>query len=174
MSSRFERTETRQVYDGTRFTVRADAWVVHGRDVEREVVSVPASAVIVAHDGQQVWLVRQPREAVGVPDLLELPAGTVDPEDESPLHAARRELAEEVGLSAARWDRIFTCFTSPGFTDEVLHVYLATEVSRVERPEASDTSRIEIVTRSLAELDALIDEVTDAKTLLGLLALKVR
>jgi ADP-ribose pyrophosphatase len=162
------------VYDGRRFTVRLDSWVVLGRDVEREVVSVPPAVAIVAHDGRRLWLVRQPREAVGAQDLVELPAGTFEQEDGSPLHTAERELAEEVGLSAARWEHMLTCFTSPGFTDEELHVYLATELSPVERPEASDTPRIEIVTRSLQELDALIDEVADAKTLLGLLALKAR
>jgi ADP-ribose pyrophosphatase len=173
MSARLERTHSRTVYAGTLITVRLDCYVVDGRKVEREVVSHPGGVTIVAHDGQRLWLVRQPREAIDATDLLELPAGKLDGA-EQPLEAAQRELAEEVGLRAARWEHLFTCFPSPGFTDEEVHVYLATDVSPVERPAASDSAWIEIVTRPLDELDALIGEVRDAKTLLGLLALKLR
>ena len=72
---------------------------------------------------------RQPREAVGVPDLLEIPAGKLDVEGEEPLEAAKRELAEEIGKAAEEWEHLHTFFTSPGFTDEVCHVYLATGLS---------------------------------------------
>ena len=83
---------------------------------------------------------RQPREAVGVPDLLEIPAGKLDVEGEEPLEAAKRELAEEIGKAAAEWEHLHTFFTSPGFTDEVCHVYLATGLSRRVRPRRTSTS----------------------------------
>ena len=89
----------------------------------------PGSVAVVAHDGEHVWLVRQPREATGVPDLLELPAGKLDVEGETPLECGRRELAEEIGKAAASWEHLTACFTSPGFTDEQCHVYLATDLS---------------------------------------------
>ena len=59
---------------------------------------------MVAHDGEHVWLVRQPREAIGEPDLLELPAGKLDEEGEAPLDCAKRELAEEIGKAAEHWE----------------------------------------------------------------------
>ena len=69
-----------------------------GEPAEREVVAHPGAVAIVAHDDEHVYLVRQPREAVGEPALLELPAGKLDVEGETPLECAQRELAEEIGL----------------------------------------------------------------------------
>ena len=69
-------------------------------------------------DGDRLWFVRQPREAIGVPDLLELPAGKLDEEGESPLETAKRELAEELGKQASDWEPLGSFHTSPGFTDE--------------------------------------------------------
>ena len=73
-----------------------------GSEYEREVVGHPGAVAIVAHDDERLYLVRQPREAVGEDDLLELPAGKLDVEGESPLECARRELAEEAGKCAHR------------------------------------------------------------------------
>ena len=83
------------------------------------------------------------------------------------------ELAEEIGKAASEWEHLHTFFTSPGFTDEVCHVYLATGLSDA-RAEADAHERIDIEVRPLAELDAIIDEVRDAKTLIGLLELRRR
>ncbi len=116
---------------------------------------------------------RQPREAVGEPDLLEIPAGKLDVEGEEPLATAKRELAEEIGKAAAEWEHLHTFFTSPGFTDEVCHVYLATGLSAASA-ETEENERIDIEVRPLAELDAIIDEVQDSKTLIGLLELRRR
>ena len=116
---------------------------------------------------------RQPREAVGVPDLLELPAGKLDVEDEPPLETAKRELAEEIGKAAEEWEELKRYWSSAGFTDEEGRVYLATGLPDASA-ETDENERIEIVTRPLAELDALIDEVTDAKTLIGLYELRRR
>jgi ADP-ribose pyrophosphatase len=82
-------------------------------------------------------------------------------------------LAEEIGKAAAEWEHLHTFFTSPGFTDEACHVYLATGVSDASA-EADEHERIDIEVRPLAELDAIIDEVTDSKTLIGLLELRRR
>ena len=108
-----------------------------------------------------------------MPDLLEIPAGKLDVEGEEPLEAAKRELAEEIGKAAEHWELLHAFYTSAGFTDEECIVYLATGLSDADA-EADEHERIDIETRPLSELDALIDEVRDAKTLIGLLELRRR
>jgi ADP-ribose pyrophosphatase len=111
--------------------------------------------------------VRQPREAVGEPDLLEIPAGRLDKEGEEPLAAAKRELAEEIGRGAERWEPIVAYYTGVGFTDERVHLFAATDL-REESADSGEQERIEIVRWPLAELDAAIAECRDAKTLIAL------
>ncbi len=174
MSSEFERTGGETVYEGKLATVTVETFRHEdGEEVSREIVRHQGAVAIVAHDGEQVYLVRQPRETIGVPDLLELPAGKLDVEDEAPLETAKRELAEEIGKAADSWEPLSVYYSSAGFTDEQVHVFLATGL-RDERAETDENERIEVVTRPLSELDALIDEVRDAKTLIGLLELRRR
>ncbi len=144
-----------------------------GEEATREIVRHKGAVGVVAHDGERIYLVRQPREAIGVPDLLEIPAGKLDVEGEEPLAAAKRELAEEIGKAAEHWELLHPFYTSAGFTDEECLVYLATGLSDAEA-ETDEHERIDIETRPLSELDALIDEVRDAKTLIGLLELRRR
>jgi ADP-ribose pyrophosphatase len=80
--------------------------------------------------------------------LIEVPAGLVEPE-ESPDAAARRELLEECGVEAGRWEKLASAYSSPGFSDERIHVYLATELREV----SSDPSTLEIEERVQASLD---------------------
>ena len=176
MSSRFERTASETVYEGSVFGVRRDSFRHEdGAEVTREIVTHPGAVGIVAHDGERIWLVRQPREAVGVPDLLEIPAGKLDAEGEEPLATAKRELAEEIGKRAERWEPLGSFFTSPGFTDEEVHLFLATGLSDAgETPAVEEEERIDVDVRPLSELDALIDEALDSKTLIGLSRLRAR
>ena len=127
---------------------------------------------MVVCDDEHVILVRQPREAVGDPDSLELPAGKLE-EGEDPLTTAKRELAEEVGLAAADWERLTSYFSSVGVMDEEVHVYLATGLSEASA-EADENERIEIVPWPLERLDDAIAECRDAKSLVGLLLLRGR
>jgi 8-oxo-dGTP pyrophosphatase MutT (NUDIX family) len=174
MSSEFEPVGAETKYEGKIFTVREETFRHEdGEESTREIVRHTGAVGVVCHDGQSLWLVRQPREAVGEPDLLELPAGKLDVEGEEPLATAKRELAEEIGKAAAEWEHLHTFFTSPGFTDEVCHVYLATGLSDASA-ETEENERIDIEVRPLAELDAIIDEVQDSKTLIGLLELRRR
>jgi 8-oxo-dGTP pyrophosphatase MutT (NUDIX family) len=174
MSSRFERTESRTVFAGAVVDVCAGSFHhADGEVVERQWVAHPGSVAIVAHDGRDVWLVRQPREAIGVPDLLELPAGKLDEEGESPLECGRRELAEEIGKAAAAWEHLTTYFTSAGFTDEECHIFLATGL-RDEPGKAIASERIDIERHPLAALDEMIAGCRDAKTLIGLMLLQAR
>jgi 8-oxo-dGTP pyrophosphatase MutT (NUDIX family) len=174
MSSRFERVASEARYEGRIFSVCEETFRHEdGEESTREIVRHQGAVGVVAHDGERVYLVRQPREAVDSPDLLELPAGKLDVEGEGPLETAKRELAEEIGKAAEHWEHLHTFYTSPGFTDEECHVYLATGLSDADA-KTDEHERIDIETRPLSELDALIDEVRDSKTLIGLLELRRR
>ena len=160
------------VWSGRIASVRVERWRLDdGEEVEREVVGHPGAVAIVAHDGEKIYLVRQPREPVGDPALLELPAGKLDEEGEDVLATAKRELAEEIGKGARSWRHLTTFWSSPGFSDEEIHVYLATDLYD-EHGEADENERIEIETAPLSELDRLIRECRDSKSLVGLLWLK--
>lgn len=143
-----------------------------GEEVERDVVEHPGSVAIVAHDEESVFLIRQPREAIADDALVEVPAGTLEP-DEGALDCARRELREEAGLSAEHWEELHVVYPSPGYASEVQAIFLATGLSRGET-EPDDDERIEVVPWPLAELDRAIRELRDATTLVGLMMLRER
>lgn len=164
----FERVGTEEVWSGRIASVRNDRFRHEdGEVVEREVVSHPGAVAVVAHDGESLWLVKQPREAVD-DYVLELPAGKLDEEGEDPLQTAQRELAEEIGKAANNWQHLTTFYSSPGFSDEEIHVYLATDLYD-EPAHTDENERIEIVKVPLGELDDTIRSNLDAKTIVGLL-----
>jgi 8-oxo-dGTP pyrophosphatase MutT (NUDIX family) len=165
----FERVGSETVWQGQIATVNVDrVRYDDGEEATRERVSHPGAVAVVAHDGERIFLVRQPREAVDEQALLELPAGKLDAEGEGPLETAKRELAEEIGKGARSWRHLTSFYTSPGFVEEECHVYLATDLYD-ESADADEDERIEIVEAPLAELDAVIEGCRDAKTLVGLL-----
>ncbi len=105
MSSRFERLRAETKYEGKIFTVLEETFRHEdGEEATREIVRHKGAVGVVCHDGERIYLVRQPREAIGVPDLLEIPAGKLDVDGEEPLAAAKRELAEEIGKAAEDWE----------------------------------------------------------------------
>jgi 8-oxo-dGTP pyrophosphatase MutT (NUDIX family) len=164
-----ERIGSRRVYEGKVISVRVDEFRYEdGSTAEREIAAHPGAVAVVAHDAEFVFLVRQPREAVGEDRLLELPAGKLDVEGEGPLETAKRELAEEIGKRAAEWRELKRFYTSPGFAEEEVHVFLATELSDA-LAEAEEEERIEIVPWPLEDLDGAIAECVDSKSLIGLL-----
>jgi 8-oxo-dGTP pyrophosphatase MutT (NUDIX family) len=168
----FERIASRTVWEGRIATVRIDRFRFDdGEEADREVIEHPGSVAVVAFDGERVFLVRQPREPVNDPALLELPAGKLDEEGEDPLDTAKRELAEEIGKGARTWRRLTSFYTSPGFADEECHLYLATDLFD-DAADAAEEERIEIAEVPLAELDRVIQGCRDAKTLVGLLWFK--
>jgi ADP-ribose pyrophosphatase len=148
-----------------------------GAVVTREKIWHPGAVGVLALDGEHVWLTRQPREVIGATASLEIPAGKLDVPGEPPLETAKRELGEEIGKQAASWEEIFAFYTSPGFTDERVWLYLATELSDVD-PDAGhahdEDERIEIVPWSLSELERAIAECDDSKSLIALLWLATR
>jgi 8-oxo-dGTP pyrophosphatase MutT (NUDIX family) len=168
----FERIGSEVVWEGKVARVRVDRFRYdNGEEADREVVEHPGAVAVIAHDGERIFLVRQPREAVNEPALLELPAGKLDVEDEEPLDTAKRELAEEIGKGARSWRHLTRFYTSPGFADEECHLFLATDLFD-ESAESGHEERIEVVEEPLAELDRVIRECRDAKSLVGLLWFK--
>jgi 8-oxo-dGTP pyrophosphatase MutT (NUDIX family) len=160
------------VYRGPIASVRMDRFQYpDGSKDVRQVVVHPGAVCMLAHDNRVLYMVRQPREPVEEPALLELPAGKLDVEGETPLECAQRELAEEIGRSAGDWRELKSFYTSPGFANERVHLFLATELyETTAKPGAGE--RIEVVEVPLGELDGAIRQCEDAKSLIGLLTLK--
>ena len=145
-----------------------------GAVVARDKVWHPGAVGIVAVDDSHVWLTRQPREAAGMTASLEIPAGKLDVPGEAPLETAKRELAEEIGKRAERWEELLVFYTSPGFSDERIWLYVATALSDVPAVGGDEDERIEILPWPLARLDEAISACEDSKTLIALLWLVSR
>ena len=170
-----ERTlESKRIYEGRILSLRVDRVLLpNGRETTREVVEHPDCVAIVAMDSQDnVILVRQYRSPVGMV-LLEIPAGGIEP-GEQPLQSAIRELEEETGHTAGRMERLGGFYSSPGYSTEFLHLFLATELepgpSRAQEDEI-----IEVVPIPLKQVRSLITsgELRDSKSIAGLFALSL-
>jgi 8-oxo-dGTP pyrophosphatase MutT (NUDIX family) len=170
-----KRVSSKTVYEGKIADVRIDEFLYEdGETATREIVTHDAVVAMLAYDERSVFLVRQPREAVGEPALLEIPAGKLDVEGESPLECAQRELAEEIGKAAADWRELKRFYTSPGFAEEEVTLFEATDLSDAEDAEPIPSERIEIVEWPLTDLDGAIEGCQDSKSLIGLLMLRER
>ena len=175
MSTEFEQVGCEEIWSGHIGTVRVERYRhADGEVVTRENVAHPGAVAIVPVDDSDVWLIRQPREICGEAALLEIPAGKLDKPGEDPREAAARELAEEIGKAADTWEHLKAIYTSPGFTDERIDVWLATGLRDVEQPAAEEDERIEIVPWPLERLDDAIAACEDAKSLIGLTLLRAR
>ena len=161
-------------WTGHRIGVRVDQVEAEdGRRTTREVVEHPGAVGIIAWDGERLAMVRQWRHAPGE-IVLEIPAGTLEP-PEPPAETARRELAEEVALKAGVWETGPRFWTAPGFCNELMHLYLATDLS--DEPGFSDPDEdLEIEWLTVPEALAGIDDgsIRDAKTVAAVLWLARR
>jgi 8-oxo-dGTP pyrophosphatase MutT (NUDIX family) len=159
------------VHRGPIASVRMDTFqYADGSRATRQVVVHPGAVCVIPHDGRTLFMVEQPREPVEEPALLELPAGKLDVEEETPLECAQRELAEEIGKSAGDWRELKRFYTSPGFANERVWLFLATELYDVPGGP-SEGERIEIAEVPLDRIDEAIARCEDAKSLVGLLML---
>ena len=161
-------TESREVYNCKLFTVTEDKAVdpKTGFEIQRSVVRHNGSAVLLAVDKRKMLLVRQyrlPAEKY----LWELPAGKVDG-NETPLAAAKRELAEETGYTAETWTLLASFYVSPGYVQERMHLFLATGLTE-GKATPMDDEQIEVTWFKRKEVALLIQngKIEDAKTLLG-------
>jgi ADP-ribose pyrophosphatase len=132
-----------------------------------EIVEHPGSVAIVPVDREgRIVLVRQHRVPAHA-KLVELPAGTLEPGEE-PEATARRELREETGLRGGSWSPLARFWTTPGFVREEMHVFLARELEEGDQ-QTEDDEEIELLRWTRADVEASLGELTDAKTLLGVL-----
>jgi len=158
------------IYDGSALKMRVDTvQKLNGKTTTREIVEhKDCVAVVVLDHKDNAILVKQYRKAVGKP-LLEIPAGSID-DGEQPIAAVRRELQEEIGYLPNKVDKLGGFYSSPGYSTEYLHLYLATYLI-VSRLEAEDTDEIEVVRVPLSKIPSLIasGEICDAKSIAGLL-----
>jgi ADP-ribose pyrophosphatase len=160
-----------EVFAGNVINVRVDKIELSGgRKATREVVEYPGAVVVIAlTETGEVTLVRQYRYAIGR-YLLEFPAGALE-KGEDPLVSAQRELREEAGLEAAAWTSLGSFFSSPGFANEILHVFLA-EGLRPGHADTDEDEDIQVVRYKVNELYDHPEYIHDAKTLAALVLLQ--
>ena len=171
----FTTLDSTVVYSGAILALRLDQVAMpNGRRAEREVIEHHGAVGILAVDDQdRVAMIEQYRHPV-VRRLWELPAGLLDEPGEEPVLAAQRELAEETGLAAGTWSVLVDVMASPGFTDEAVRIFLAQDLTRVDRPEAHDEEadiRLSFVPMDEAVRRALAGEIVNASAVSGILAL---
>lgn len=170
----FTRTGGREIFAGHVVSMHVDTFRFEdGEEVEREIVRHPGAVGIVAHDGTDLYLVRQPRPAVDDPDVLEIPAGLLDKDGEPPIETAARELKEEIGKAAGQIEHLHSFWTSVGSFDEEVHLFLATDLTDGQE-DSGENERIEVVRVPLERLGGTISACRDSKTLIGLLLLQQR
>ena len=160
-----------RIYQGRLISLAIEqAQLPDGRKIGLEVVRHPGGAVVVAvDDSQSVCLLKQYRHAVNAAALWELPAGCIEASDASPLATAQRELEEEAGLNAAQWTELGRVLPSPGFCDEILHLYLARHLQAVANsPQEDEIFEIHWLPMQQALAMAAQGEISDAKTIIGL------
>ncbi len=156
------RVDTVELPDGTRST--------------RDIAGHPGGVAVVALEGESVLMVRQWRHAIGSA-LLEIPAGTLDRHPDGTIEdhavAVARELEEETGRRAGTWRYLGAFYTAPGFTSELMHLYLATDLMPAHegRLGPDEDERLELESVVLDEAIAMADrgEIRDAKSVVGLL-----
>lgn len=165
-----------KIYDGKVVNLALeDAALPNGVVTRLEVMHHPgAAAAVPLHSDGTVTILRQWRHAAGG-WLWEVPAGKLDKPGEDPLDCARRELAEEAGLAAARWDKLGSILTTPGFCDEVIHLYLARDLSPVPaEPERDEVIEVHRFPLDVALARIPTEEIRDAKSIAALQATALR
>ncbi|HWN09502.1 MAG TPA: NUDIX hydrolase [Pyrinomonadaceae bacterium] len=161
--------KSENIFRGRAFDVTLDTIREGDKTYQREVVHHPGSAVIIpVFDDGTIALVRQYRHPA-VRFLVEAPAGTLN-RGEAPEEGAARELEEELGYVAARLEKLTEFFVSPGFCEEKMWVYLATEMTETQQ-QLEDDEIVEVVRMPFAQALSMITtgEIDDAKTIIGVM-----
>jgi ADP-ribose pyrophosphatase len=169
MTPKVLKSET--LYRGRAFSLRVDEVEYRpGRSTRMEIVEHTGAVTILPLDGERnVWFIRQYRHSVGEA-ILELPAGTLGP-DEDPRLGADRELREEIGMRAGKLERLISFWLAPGYSTELMHAYLAADLhpSALEQDE-DEIIAVEKVPLARALEMAASGELRDSKSLVAVLA----
>lgn len=171
----FEVVSSKDAYIGRVIALRSDEVLMPGGGTAiREVIEhYGAVAILALHDDQTVTMIHQYRHPMQ-DRLWELPAGLLDVATESPVVAAQRELLEETGVTAKKWSVLVDVAASPGFTDEVVRVFLAQELTEVTREVPEGDEETDLVVHRIPLADAvqmvLRGEIINASTAAGILA----
>ncbi len=161
--------EEKEVYRGKFMDFVVFKYERGGRIYERQIVRHPGAVVIVAVNGEgKVIYERQFRFTTGG-YIVELPAGTLEP-NEYPLETARRELVEETGYEARRWEKVAEFYLAPGYSTEYMHLFIARELVFIGRNPDEDED-IEVMLLDVEQIRNFLKEgkFKDAKTILGTL-----
>lgn len=162
--------DSKQVFQGSIITVKQERVVlVNGKEAGRDVVVHPGAVAVVAVTPEnKIVLVRQYRHPVGEA-LLEIPAGKLD-KGEDPEHCARRELEEETGYLAGRLKQLTAIYTTPGFCNEKITIFLATELAKTaQHLDDDEFLNREYCTFQEAQQMIADGRIHDAKSIVGLL-----
>lgn len=160
-----------RVFDGLILHIdHADAILPNGKIAKREIaVHVGASAVVPVDEQGNAYFVRQYRAPIERV-LLEIPAGKLDAPDEDRLLAAKRELTEETGLTAGRWDHLADVVTTPGFSSEKISLYLARDlVKGASSPDEDEFLNVEKIPLKQVRSEIFAGKIQDAKTICAVL-----
>lgn len=162
--------KTERIFSGKVISLQVeDVLLPNGSTSKREIVRHPGAVGIIAltEDGKMV-MVEQYRKALGR-ELLEIPAGKLEP-GEHPEETAKRELEEETGYIAENWSFVQSFYTSPGFADEIIHVFAATGLRKSDHPKECDEDEfVDIEELTLEQVEECVanGRIFDAKTLYG-------
>lgn len=164
------RISSKTIYSGPIFDVEThDVILPNGKQAKRDIVVNPNAAAIVAIDDQQrIILVRQYRDSAQR-IMLEIPAGKMDPGEDA-ITCARRELREETGYVATNMESLFAMRVSPGFSSEIIHIMLATDL-QLGDTDPDEDEFVEVMHMPIEEITAMImkGDIQDGKTIAGVL-----
>lgn len=163
--------DSKKIYNGKVLRLRVDEVVLNnGHKTSREIVEHNgAVAIIPILDGEKMFLVKQFRKAIEQ-ELIELPAGKIE-KGEDPKESALRELEEEIGYKAGSIEKIFSIYTSPGFSNEIIHIYVAKNLIKTKTDRDED-ELMDVIVLDFEEVKEMINkrEIMDAKSIVGILA----
>ncbi|GIP37560.1 ADP-ribose diphosphatase [Paenibacillus sp. J31TS4] len=175
MNNKFEEKtiKTDTIFEGRIITVQVEeVELPNGSVSTREIVRHPGAVCVLALKGDRMLVVEQYRKALGR-SQVEIPAGKLEP-GEDPEAAIRRELEEETGYSCVQLRRLHSFYTSPGFADELIHLYLAEDLKAGEaRPDEDEFLEVEELTFDEAKRYIAEGRISDAKTIMAVYAWQV-
>ena len=165
-----ETVTSKTLHRGKNFSFKSDqARLPSGKVVTRDIVDHPGAVAIIAMDEPDIILVKQYRYAAGR-ELLEVPAGTLE-QGEDPDTCAVRELREETGYAARTWRKLLSCYMAPGYSNELIHFYVAEGLEQVgSSPEEDESINVERVSFDEALMMIEDNTIMDSKTSTGVLA----